>query len=1174
MKRIRTPFNNLYNPSLCIVLRIVLRYRYSSEPSRKSIPSAGIESIMHARPTTPKNKREQGLSLEMAPINISRSEDDISIDASDIELERISSKYKRKNSTSSKVVRLATLIIILCLSSFAVYNSSLVGGTKEKDSASSSSSSKAGKRQSTKAPKHKAFGLMRSKYLSTHQAMMHVYKHRETQAEFMAYIPADEAQDKVFGISFRTKPTSDNGVAHILEHSVLSGSNKYRAKDPFLTLMKGSLNTFLNAMTYNDRTVYPVASRNKKDFFNLMSVYLDAVFAPRCVTDEGDWVLKQEGWRYDFDEKNDMEIKGVVYNEMKGVFSDPLSLLDRYTNKVLFPDNTYHFESGGDPDAIPTLTQEEFVDFYKRHYHPTNSQSFVSGTREDVIEAMDLIDSYMNTYQYNAAAKKESEIQYQEKNFKEPLPTSAHYAVQKIDDNQGQDMFAMTWLLNDSHLTQKALLGLYVLDYLLVGTHSAPLQKSLAESELGTSVIGNGFSTGLLQSTFAIGLKGVKGGDVPTLEEKIMETLSNIHQNGFVDDEIEAAMNSIEFQLREVHSGSDPMGIGIFLNALTTWNYNKHPEEAIAYEDALNDLKDAVNKQGSKFFQRMINKYLLKNNHRVDMHLYPSVTLESEMTQKEQIKVKAVQDSFTEDQLKHIQAQLERLNTVQNTDDPQEVIDTIPSLTLADIDQSGVEYEISMVENAFGSDATLTTSVIDGNSGIVYIDVGVDIASIAYENVEHLPFYISMLYENDTKDKTRAVLDREIGMHTGGIDFDLTILPLSDSSNDDYIAMQNKKMRTLLFFRAKCTTAKIEETLELISDLATKSVPVSREKAIQILERKIASYESSIPSSGHVYAMRRMHARYNNAAFFSEKLYGIYQLQILRKMLHTANNNWKEFERTMIGLTTFFSRMPARDTVINLTGDLETLESVRESIEGFVKSLEHGDPNSTPQNFFEVDHPWMVYADKERWDVSLIRDESIAISSQVSYIGTGGMMYNEGEKVNGQSCAPLQFLKKGYLWDTVRAKNGAYGVMASSDRGDGFLGMVSYRDPQLQKTVEVFHNTAQFLNDEIKKNAITKDTIKTAIVGCIGSIDGSALPPRAAGWTSFIRLISGSTAQRRQKWRDEILSTGLADFVAFDGKLDEWTRNFSIVALAPKASIDEAAGIAHKIRHHHVNIDN
>jgi Zn-dependent M16 (insulinase) family peptidase len=1127
------------------------------------------QSMMHSRsPAT--DQGGKGLSIEMAPIMISRSEDDISIDASDLEVERITSKYIRKNRTSSKVVRMATLAVIICMTTFAVYNSSL--HQKEKDPANVAGS-RSKNRSSTKAPKHKAFGLMRSKYLSTHQATMHVYKHRKTQAEFMAYIPVDEAQDKVFGISFRTKPTSDNGVAHILEHSVLSGSRKYQAKDPFLTLAKGSLNTFLNAMTYNDRTVYPVASRNKKDFFNLMSVYLDAVFAPRCVTDEGDWVLKQEGWRYDFDDKNNMEIKGVVYNEMKGVFSDPLSVLDRQSNKALFPDNSYHFESGGDPDAIPSLTQEEFVDFYKRHYHPTNSQSFVSGTADDIIEALDLIDSYMNMYTYNAAAKTGSEIKYQKKNFKEPLPASIPYAVRKIEENQGQDMFAITWLLNDSYLTLKALLGLYVLDYLLIGTNSAPLQKSLAESDLGTSVIGDGFSTGLLQSTFTIGLQGVKNGDVLTLEKKIMDTLMNIKQNGFVDDEIEAAMNSIEFQLREVHAGSDPMGIGIFLNALTTWNYDKRPEESIAYENALNDLKEVVNKQGSKFFERMIRTYLLENNHRVHMHLYPSATLESEMTQNEQSKVKAAQNSLTEDELKHIQAQVERLNTVQNTDDPQEVIDQIPSLTLADIDRSGVEYEISRVDNAFGSAATLTTNVIDGNSGIVYIDIGVDIASLAYENVEHLPFYISMLRENDTKDKTRAVLDREIGMHTGGIGLDLTLLPLSDNSNDDYIATQNNKMRSLLFFRAKCTTAKIGETLELIRDLATKSVPVSREKAIQILERKIANYESSIPSSGHAYAIRRIHARYNNLAFLSEKLYGVHQLKILRKMLHDANHDWKAFERTMIGLTEFFSHMRARDTVINLTGDLETLESVKDSIESFVISLENVALNSIPQNFFEVDHPWMIHATEERWDVSVIRDESIAISSQVSYIGTGGMLFNEGEKVNGQSCAPLQFLKKGYLWDTVRAKNGAYGVMAVSDRGDGFLGMVSYRDPQLQKTVEVFHSTAQFLNDEIGKNAITKDTIKTAIVGCIGSIDGSALPPIDAGWTSFIRHMSGSTATRRQKWRDEILSTGLADFVAFGVKLEVWTREFSIVALAPKALIDEAEGIAHKVRTNPIKID-
>ena len=963
--------------------------------------------------------RESGGSLELAPINIARFEDDdVSIDSIDLELTRISNKYKRRIDEKKKFTRmtalLATAVVILCLVTFAISNS-----------AHHSEKFKS-KILSKEAPKHPAFGLMRSRYVSTHQAIIHIYKHEKTQAEFMAYVPADETQDKVFGISFRTKPTDDSGVAHIIEHSVLSGSKKYPVKDPFLVLMKGSLNTFLNAMTYNDRTVFPVASRNKKDFFNLMSVYLDAVFEPKCVTDEGDWVLKQEGWRYDFDEDDKMEIKGVVYNEMKGVFSNPHSLLDRETDRILFPDNTYHFDSGGEPESISTLTQDEFVDFYSRHYHPTNSKSFVSGTVEDILEAMDLLASYMDGYEYNATIKEDSKIQFQKMKFSTPLSHSLPYAVQKIDDHKGQDMFAITWLLNDSQISLKVLLGLYVLDYLLVGTNSSPLQKLLAESGLGTSVIGNGLSTGLLQNTFAIGLEGVKSSDVHVLEEKLLDILTNIAGDGFENNDIEAAMNSIEFQLREVHAGTDPLGINIFLNALTTWNYDMLPEDAIIYEDALLDLKKVVKSQGSEFFQRMIKVYLLKNNHRVHMHLRPSESLEAEMVQNEEKKVKAYRNTLTIDQLQAIRSQTERLNIIQNTDDVQEFVDTIPSLTLADINRSGVEYDIGVVENVFGSATTLTTNIIEGSSGIVYIDIGVDLSTLSYFDVELLPFVVSMLNENDTMTKSRSMIDREIGMHTGGINIELELLPLYDSSNEDYIASDNKHMRSLLFFRAKCTKFKVKETLELIKDVATKSIPVSREKAIQILERKIANYQSNMSSNGHSYAMRRIHARYDTMAFLTENLYGINQFKALKRMLYSAKQEWNKFQERLKNVIGSFSHMRSAETVINLTGDLSTLQYVNESIEDFVKSLD----NENMRLFFDVDHPWMAFAVDQMSTNHVIVNEGISISSQVSYVGEGGMLFNKGEKVAGGSCVPIQFLKKGYLWETVRAKNGAYGVMA------------------------------------------------------------------------------------------------------------------------------------------------
>ncbi len=507
------------------------------------------------------SRRTNNANFETNPIILSPFEDGLELDTSDIEIEKIAYKYtkKRNNERNQRLMMMITVcVIVFFFATIATFNSALLPG-------------QLGRKKNTddrRVPTHPEFDHLKSQFLPGYQASMHHFRHKKNQAEFIAYIPVDRNQDKAFGISFRTKPTSDNGVAHILEHSVLSGSKKYPVKDPFVHMRKGSLNTFLNAMTYNDRTVYPIASRNAKDFRNLMSVYLDAVFFPNCVAEGGEWILKQEGWRYDFDESDDVNsnhtvsgnndvsarknlvVKGVVYSEMKGALSDPESLLFTYTDKYLFPDNTYSFVSGGDPEHITSLTQAEFSHFHKKHYHPTNAQIFVSGTFDDIESSMKFIHTeYLSKFSYDHKVKEESQIEYQKKKFAHHLYQSRPYAVAEEKDDEGQHLLSITWLLNDSAMKQMLELSFYVLDHLLIGSKSAPLYKGLVDSGFGSDVIGDGFGTGLMQSTFSIGMNGVKAMDVADLEDKILNIFREIEKDGFKDDDIQAAMNTIEFQV-------------------------------------------------------------------------------------------------------------------------------------------------------------------------------------------------------------------------------------------------------------------------------------------------------------------------------------------------------------------------------------------------------------------------------------------------------------------------------------------------------------------------------------------------------------------------------------------------------------------------------------------------
>lgn len=408
---------------------------------------------------------------------------------------------------------------------------------------------------------HPAFVLETADDLPEYGSNLLVYRHVKTDAKLAALIPKQptRGEDKAFGIGFRTKPTSSNGVAHILEHSVLCGSKKYMTKDPFVYLLKGSLHTFLNAFTYPDRTLYPVASRNKQDFKNLVDVYLDAVFNPRCVTDEGWWVLRQEGWRY-VDEGDGLEIRGVVYSEMLGAYSDPDEVLYQTSQSLLFPDTTYFYDSGGAPSEISSLTREEYVSFYNSHYHPTNSKTFVTGDSSDVADVMRMLDGYLKKYNFDAATRENSRIPFQAKKFKEPVRVSEPYPSAEDDNGDddesggGRNML-ITWLIDDNtnHLSAVEELALLILDDMMLGSSSSVLEKALMDSGLGEEAISDGVDRSMLQMTFAVGMKGIKDEQgLLQVEETIMNTLFSLADEGFDSDDIKASLNSIEFEVRDV----------------------------------------------------------------------------------------------------------------------------------------------------------------------------------------------------------------------------------------------------------------------------------------------------------------------------------------------------------------------------------------------------------------------------------------------------------------------------------------------------------------------------------------------------------------------------------------------------------------------------------------------
>lgn len=604
---------------------------------------------------------------------------------------------------------------------------------------------------------HPAYDVLKRDVVTEYGAYCSLYRHKKSGAQLLSVSTEDD--NKVFGITLRTPPEDGTGIAHILEHSVLCGSRKYTTKDPFVHLLKGSLQTFLNAFTYPDRTCYVVASQNTKDFYNLINVYADAVFHPRAIKDP--MVLAQEGHHLELQDKEEpLVYKGVVYNEMKGVYSSPDSLLMRSSQRSIFPDNTYAVDSGGDPTVIPDLTFEQFVDFHSRFYHPSNSRIYFSGD-DDVHQRLELMDEYLREFDAAPETIEDSRIEWQPKKFTEPQRTIEYYPAGA--DQPETHSLSINWLLNDRPLTALEELTLGVLDHLLTGTTSSVLRKTLMESGLGDAITGGGLSDELLQAVFMIGLKGVAKDDVSKVEDLILETLRKVSEEGFTEDDIASSLNTIEFSLREFNTGSFPKGLSFMLGSMSKWLYEESPTDALKFEEPLAQLKDEIAKSGSKIFQDMVKEMLVENMHRTTVELAPSKTLEEEQIREEKSRLSSIKEKLSDGELDKIIDETNKLLALQSAEDSPEDRATIPSLELSDLKREQAEYPIAVSENENGSGVTVVRHELVSTSGIAYVSFAVDLSSLSLDDVPLLPIFTRLMKETGAGEFDSVQLSREIG---------------------------------------------------------------------------------------------------------------------------------------------------------------------------------------------------------------------------------------------------------------------------------------------------------------------------------------------------------------------------------------------------------------------------
>ncbi len=935
-----------------------------------------------------------------------------------------------------------------------------------------------------------------------------LYRHLKSGAELLSLSNDDE--NKVFGITFRTPPPDSTGIAHIMEHSVLGGSRKYQVKEPFVELLKGSLNTFLNAFTSSDWTAYPVASTNLQDFYNLIDVYLDAVFYPLITRHH----LDQEGWHYELLTPSDpLTYKGVVFNEMKGAYSSPDGVFQRYNQQTLFRDHVYGLDSGGDPAHIPDLSYEHFKGFHELYYHPANSRIFFYGD-DNAEERLRILDNYLNAFD---SIHVDSAIPPAPR-YTEPVESIHPYVVDRETDNSQKGRVQVNWLLvdmSDPTLT----MALNILSFALVSIPASPLRKNLIDSGLGDDVTGGGLSGNLREMTFGIGLKGIDIDSAPKVEEIILETLGQLARDGLETDMIEAAVNSIEFQLRENNTGRFPRGLSLMLRALGTWLYEGDPFLMLKYEEPLAAVKEELRRNPS-YLSDLIQANLLDNPHRATVILKPDPELGQRLIDEEQHKLSLIRSELGDDEIEAIIDNTLTLKKLQETPDSAAALASIPTLTLADLDKNSKEIPIEV--EPFDGGEILFHDLF--TNGIVYLDAGFDLHSLPTDLLPYVNLFGSSLTRMGTTSLDYVKLTQRISQKTGGIWHST----FTSASKD----RQSNPGQLLL--RGKSTMSQVQELLELFADVLKNVKLDNKERFRQIVLEAKAGQESGLLQMGHIVVANRLASQYSVSDWAAEQMDGVTYLVFLNRLVEQIEEDWPSVYRNLEAVRS--ALINRRAMLLNVTVDRESYARLRPVLNEFIMTL----PTKNGQM-----RDWTA-------DLQPI-NEGLTIPARVNYVGKGANLYDLGYGLNGSVTVINKYLRTSWLWEKIRVQGGAYGGGSRFDRYSGTFAFYSYRDPNIISTIENYNGTADFLrNFELSDEELTK-----AIIGAIGEIDSYQLPD-AKGYSSMVRHLIGLTEEDRQQYRDEILSTTVADFRAFADVIEAVGHAGSVVVLGSPESIDAA----------------
>lgn len=907
----------------------------------------------------------------------------------------------------------------------------------------------------------------------------YVMEHVKSGARLM-YLDNDD-DNKVFYIAFRTTPDNSKGVPHIMEHSTLCGSRKYPLKEPFVELAKGSLNTFLNAITWPDKTMYPIASRNDVDFHNLMDVYLDAVFYPNCL--KNPQILMQEGWHYELENKEaPLTYNGVVYNEMKGALSSPEAIMEDRAMEKLFPDTTYGVESGGDPEVIPTLSFREFTEFHRRFYHPSNSYIYLYGDM-DIDKTLEYLDGeYLSAFDRRNV---DSMVKTQAP-FGKRISVTAPYGIAENEDTEGKAIHALYNAFND-HMSTMDSLAFRILNYVLIDMDGAPLKQAVLDAGLGSDLSGS-YGDSYKQPVWIVEVTGSEVDKQQAFADVVDSTLRSIALKGLDKDMLEAALNRTEFTARENDYQGRPKGLFYGVRSMDLWLYDRDPMEALRYIDDINTLRDNLK---TNYFENLLLRYVIKNPHQVLITMKPEKGLTEKMNRETSEKLAAFKSSLSDEQLDEIMASTKALKERQASGETEEALETIPLLSRKDLKRT-VEEEVLEKENVSGMDHFHFDV---HTNGITYLNLYFPLSGLTEEDIPYAILLSTLLRSLSTTKHSYGELARLSNAYTGGMSFAVNGYGKVEDTNAYLPA---------LTVRAKALTAKADKLLDLLGEVINHTLFTDTKRLKELILQEKSEWDMTAFSRGHSLVMTRLTSYFSRGGEFAEQS-GLSYYYFLADLARKFDG---EKEKLVAKLEEVSRKIFTRSGLFFETiGEEEEKKAVLSNLSLLVDDMEEGEKKEPrPFSFPPAE-----------------KNEAFRTSGKVQYVAKGGNFKSHGFAYTGALKVMETILRYEYLWKKVRVLGGAYGAFTQFLR-DGTAILCSYRDPNLAETLKAYEDLPAYLeNLTLSDREMTK-----YVIGTMAAAE-TQLTPSMKGERAMVHYLSGNTRESRMKIRDEVINCQVED---------------------------------------------